>query len=127
MRSRLRKLHVDGREFTWKAGIRAVRGSDGDRRRCIRVRVWGAGKAGRALQADLIEHPPPASGAEAYSYPTAEDVRVLVRYGMLAGWMPAAAGGTFRVSSTADLALPGFAITELLWAAEQPHPDAGAR
>ncbi|GAA4578674.1 hypothetical protein GCM10023176_55010 [Micromonospora coerulea] len=134
MRSRLRKLHIDGREFTWKAGIRSASGPDGRLHRCIRVRVWGAGKNGRALQVDLTERPHPAStvalthryvetdvhgSGETYPFPTAADVRVLVRYGLIAGWTPEALGGTFQVTSAAGLELPGFAITDLLWAADQ--------
>jgi hypothetical protein len=53
VRTRLRKLHVGGREFVWKAQICHVSGS-GDCHRCIRVRIWGAGKTSRALQSDLL-------------------------------------------------------------------------
>ncbi|MFI7540107.1 hypothetical protein [Actinoplanes sp. NPDC049599] len=63
MRDRLRKLHFEGREFTWKADIRAAPGTDGRRRRFIRVRVWGAGKTGCVLQADLMEAPAPGQHA----------------------------------------------------------------
>lgn len=126
MRSRLRKLHIDGREFTWKADIRDAPGPDGRHHRCIRVRVWGAGKNGRALQADLTEWPLPASWEEKYPYPTAENVRALATYAMVFGWMPEAVGGTFRITSAAELGLPGFAITDLLWATEQPHTQAVA-
>jgi hypothetical protein len=120
MRSRLRRLHIDDREFTWKADIRAVRGPDGRHHRCIRVRVWGAGRNGRALQADLVERPLPAAGEETYPYPSAENVRALIGYGIRAGWMPDAVGGTFCVTSAAELALPGFGVTDLLWSAGQP-------
>ncbi|GAB3160457.1 hypothetical protein GCM10027290_66490 [Micromonospora sonneratiae] len=121
MRSRLRKLHVDGREFTWKADIRQAPGPDGRGRRCIRVRVWGMGKNGRALQADLVERPERAAGEETYPYPMAGDVAALVRYGMHAGWTPEVVGGTFQVTSAAELDLPSFAITDLLWTAEHPR------
>lgn len=118
MRSRLRKLHIGGHEFTWKADIRDASGPDGGIRRCIRIRVWGAGKNGRALQADLTDRPQPAPGEETYPYPTAENVRALARYAMSVGWTPEAVGGTFRITSAAEVDLPGFAITDLLWAAE---------
>jgi hypothetical protein len=115
MKPRLRKLHLDGREFTWKADIRAAQGPDAYRHRCVRVRVWGAGKNGRALQADLIERP----GMETYAFPSAEDVRALASYGLLAGWTPESVGGTFRISAAAEFELPGFAVTDLLLAEEQ--------
>ncbi|MEH1167054.1 integrase [Micromonospora sp. CPCC 205539] len=121
MRSRLRKLHVDGREFTWKADLRDTSGVDGRLYRCIRVRVWGAGKNGRALQADLTEWPYPAHWEEKYPYPTAENVRELARYAISIGWAPEAVGGTFRITAAADVALPGFAVTDLLSATEEPH------
>ncbi|BCJ57612.1 integrase [Micromonospora endophytica] len=129
MRSRLRKLHIDGREFTWKADIRCVSGPDGRLHRCIRIRVWGAGKNGRALQVDLTEKPysaPTVASGDQYvetdvhgsgetcPFPTAADVRVLVRYGLITGWTPEALGGTFQVTSAAELELPGFTITDLL-------------
>lgn len=128
MRSRLRKLHIDGREFTWKADIRSAPGPDGRLHRYIRIRVWGAGKNGRALQVDVTERPyslpTVASGdqyvetdvhgsGETYPYPTAADVRVLVRYGIRAGWAPEALGGTFRVTSPGELELPGFLLIDL--------------
>ncbi|MEU2615320.1 integrase [Micromonospora sp. NPDC007271] len=135
MRSRLRKLHIDGREFTWKADIRTAPGPDGRLHRCIRIRAWGAGKNGRALQLDLTERPSAPAIAQGYQYietdvhgsgetypfPTAEDVGALVRYAQKTGWTPDALGGTFRITSAADLALPEFAITDLLWAAERHH------
>lgn len=129
MRSRLRKLHIDGQEFTWKADMRSASGPDGRLHRCIRLRVWGAGKTGCALQVDLTERPTFASGyrhvetdvhgsGETYPYPTAADVRVLVRYGLGAGWTPETFGGTFQITPAAELELPGFAITDLLCAVD---------
>ncbi|SER50937.1 hypothetical protein SAMN05421870_102209 [Streptomyces qinglanensis] len=43
MRRRLRKLSVDGREFTWSGRILHVSG-ERDCPRCVRLRIWGAGK-----------------------------------------------------------------------------------
>lgn len=134
MRSRLRKLHIDGREFTWKADIRSASGPDGRLHRCIRLRVWGAGKTGRALQVDLTERrlsaPTVASSSrhvdtdvhgsgETYPYPTAADVRDLVRYGLGAGCTAEALGGTFQITPAAELELPGFAVSDLLCAVDQ--------
>ena len=129
MRSRLRKLHLDGREFTWKADIRSVAGPEGLLHRCIRLRVWGAGKNGRALQVDLAEPHPSASAVasghryvetdvqgsgERYSFPTSADVRALVLHGLSAGWRPETVGGTFHVTPADDIELPGLVITDLL-------------
>jgi len=116
MRSRLRRLHIDGREYVWKADVRSAHGPDGRRQRCLRVRAWSGGKTSRALQADLVDRSRPA---QAYPYPEAADVRALIDHGLRAGWVPAAHGGTFQITSGADLALPRFEVTDLLWAAER--------
>ncbi len=122
VRSRLRRLHIDGLEYTWTAVVRAAPGPDGRRRRCVRIRVWSGGKTGRALQADLAGRSLPAGADESYPYPTAADVRVLIDHGLRTGWVPAARGGTFQVTSGAEVALPGFVLTDLLWTAEQRQP-----
>ena len=106
MRERLRKLHVGDAAFTWKAEIRAARGADGRRHRYIRVRVWGAGKNGCVLQADLLESP----GDKTYAYPSAAIVRRLVAWGLAAGWTPGKLGGTFVVSPADDLVLTGLTV-----------------
>lgn len=36
------------------------------------------------------------------------------KYGLSAGWNPAARGGTFRITSQADVTLLGFVLTDLL-------------
>jgi hypothetical protein len=114
MRDRLRKLHFEGREFAWRAEIRAGPGADGRRRRYIRVRVWGAGKNSCVLQADLVERPDPAAPDETtYAYPSAAIVLQLVAWGLAAGWTPEKVGGTFRVGSTVGPALPGLAIVDM--------------
>jgi hypothetical protein len=114
MRDRLRKLHFEGREFVWKADIRAAPGGDGYRYRYIRVRVWGAGKNGCVLQADLMEVPDPAAPAETtYAYPSAAIVLRLVSWGLAAGWTPDKVGGMFRVSSAAGPVLPGLALVDV--------------
>ena len=121
MKSRLRTLHADGREYAWKADVRAAPGPDGRRHRCIRIRVWGGGKTGCALQADVTQRLLPAQTQERYPYPTAADVRALIDHGLRAGWVPATRGGTFQITSVADLALHGFVLTDLLWTAERPQ------
>jgi hypothetical protein len=113
MRERLRRLHVDDRAFTWKADIRAARGADGRRHRYIRVRVWGAGKNSRVLQADLREVPNPAApGETTYEYPSAAIVRKLVTWGLAAGWAPDEIGGTFTATAAHGPALPGLAVID---------------
>jgi hypothetical protein len=119
VRSRLRKLHIDGREYVWKADVRAAPGPDGRRCRCIRIRIWGGGKTSCALQADVTERSRPAQAEESYPYPTASDVHALIDHGLRTGWDPATRGGTFQVTSGADVTLPGFVLTDLLWAAEE--------
>ena len=114
MRERLRKLHLDDREFTWMADIRSAPGADGRRRRYIRVRVWGAGKTGCVLQADLTELPAPTTEETTYAYPSAAIIRQLVTWGLAAGWQPEQVGGVFRVSAAAGPVLPGLGLVDVL-------------
>jgi hypothetical protein len=114
MRNRLRKLHFEGREFTWAAEIRAATGADGRRRRSIRVRIWGAGKNGCALQADMTEFPVPTTPDETtYAYPSAAIVCRLVASGLAGGWAPEKVGGVFRLGSATGPVLPGLALIDL--------------
>ncbi|MFF3669611.1 hypothetical protein [Microtetraspora malaysiensis] len=129
MRTRLRKLRIGGREFLWRAQIRHVRG-EGDCHRCIRVRMWGAGKTGRALQADLLSKSWPAPwGACATdgAYPAPQDVRALVVYAVEHGWEPDARGGTHILTESehaSTLELSGFLLTDRLCLPEAPDPTA---
>lgn len=93
----MRRLQVGGRACTWTAAIRCVPGED-DCYRGIRLRVWGAGKKGRVLQVELLSRTPPGPwGACATdgAYPTSEDVRAIVEYGLAHGWEADAVGGRF--------------------------------
>ncbi|XVU26377.1 integrase [Actinoplanes sp. CA-054009] len=123
MRTRLRRLHIGARSFAWRAVIDHVPGS-GDCHRCVRVRAWGGGKTGRALQADLLSTSWPAPwGACATdgAYPTSADIRATIDYALRNGWQPDRRGGLF-VLSEADHAsrftLPGFLLTDRL---HTPH------
>ncbi|RSM58490.1 hypothetical protein DMB66_29150 [Actinoplanes sp. ATCC 53533] len=114
MRNRLRKLHFEGREFTWAADIRAATGADGRQRRFIRVRIWGAGKNSCVLQADMTEFPVPTTPDETtYAYPSAAIVCRLVASGLAGGWAPEKVGGVFRVGSATGPVLPGLALIDL--------------
>ena len=123
VRTRLRRLRIDGRAFVWQASIRHVRGSR-DCHRCIRVRVWGAGKTSEVLQADLLSVAWPAPmGACATdgTYPTPSDVRAIISYALTHGWQPERLGGTFVLSEQDDAAgftLPDFLLTDRL---RTPH------
>jgi hypothetical protein len=125
-RVRLRRLRVDGAEFTWYAEIGHVRGS-ADCHRCIRVRIWGGGKSGRALQADLLSltWPSPWSVcATDGAYPVPSDIRALIRHGLSVGWDPGHRGGTFLLSERHEppLTLPGFLLTDRLHDADAADP-----
>ncbi|GIE34677.1 hypothetical protein Ait01nite_077220 [Actinoplanes italicus] len=132
-RVRLRRLHVDGVDFTWWAEIGHVRGGS-DCHRCIRVRVWGGGKNGRSLQADLLSRtwPSPWSVcATDGAYPVPSDIRALIRYGLQLGWNPTLRGGTFFLSerhqpdfSSPDFSLPDFLLTDRLTDPAAPDPTA---
>lgn len=95
MRRRLRKLSVSGREFTWSGRVLHVAGKR-DCHRCVRLRIWGAGKNGWALQADLLSKAVlPWGCATDGAYPHPADVRKVVEYALTHGWDPGPAGGTF--------------------------------
>jgi len=127
VRIRLRRLHVGARAFGWRAEIRHVRGS-GDCHRCIRLRVWAAGRTIRALQADLLSRTWPAPwGACATddAYPAAADVRALIAYALGHGWHPAERGGTFVLSEAFHaFSLPGFLLTDRLQTENGGDPTA---
>ena len=117
-------MWIDGRSFVWRAEIRCVPGS-ADCHRCVRVRVWGAGKNGRALQADLLSMAWPAPwGACATdgAYPTVSDLRAVVGYAIAHGWDPMLTGGTFALAESDDFALPGFLLTDRLRTPEGADP-----
>ena len=86
MRVRLRRLHVDGREYTWRAEIRHV-----SEPREIRVRVWGAGKNSQAMEVDQ------RSAHDDFMYPAPEQVRTLINIALTSGWHPSTKGGTFTL------------------------------
>jgi hypothetical protein len=127
VRMRLRRIRVNAQPFVWRAEIRHVQGS-GDCHRCIRIRAWGAGKTGQALQADLLSLAWPAPwGACATdgSYPTPTDVRAVISYALAHGWRPQERGGTFVLSErehAARFALPGFLLTDRLQTPESGDP-----
>ncbi|MEV4640192.1 hypothetical protein AB0J80_22875 [Actinoplanes sp. NPDC049548] len=84
MRAPLRRLQFDGRPYRWQARVVREPG-----RRVLRLRIFGSGKTGRALQVDLLQ----PQGE--YDHPSADDVRALIARGIEAGWDPDAKGGTF--------------------------------
>lgn len=121
----MRRVNAGGRTFVWRAEIRCVKG-DGDCHRCIRLRVWGAGKNSRALQADLLSKTWPSQwGARAAdgAYPDAADVRAVIALGIGLGWDPDAVGGTYLLSEgAAGWELEGFLLTDRLHDPDAPDP-----
>jgi hypothetical protein len=104
VRTRLRQLRIDGRTFVWRAEIRRVQGSGDYCHRCIRLRVWGAGKTSQALQADLLSVAWPAPWGACTTdgaYPASADVRAAISYALRHGWQPVRAL-YFRVALTSD-------------------------
>jgi hypothetical protein len=127
VRTRLRHLRDGDRDYTWRATIGSVRGDGVDVHRCIRVRVWGAGKNGRALEADLLSKAKSVGWTPAAtdgSYPASGDIRRLVEHALAAGWDPDARGGTFRLAEETGLELPGFLITDRVRDPGAPDPTA---
>ncbi|MEV6367572.1 integrase [Micromonospora musae] len=127
MRTRLRQLRIDARTFVWSAKIRHVSGG-GDCHRCIRLRVWGAGKTSRALQADLLSvtwGSPWGACVTDTAFPTPADIRAVIDYALLHGWQPEEPGGTFMLSEdehAAGFELPEFLLTDRLRTPESGDP-----
>ncbi|MEW9532433.1 hypothetical protein [Microbispora sp. NPDC049125] len=94
------------------------------------MRIWGAGKNSRALQADLLSKSWPAPWGACASddaYPSPTDVRALVERGLALGWDPSVRGGTFLLTEQDDASdgkLPGFLVTDRLWNPEAQDPTA---
>jgi hypothetical protein len=129
VRVRLRKLHVGGRDFVWKAQICHVSG-EADCHRCIRLRIWGAGKNCRALHADLLSKgwgSPWGACATDGAYPASGDVRRVIGYALAHGWDPDLVGGTFVLSESeyaSRFELADFLLTDRLRDPEAPDPTA---
>jgi hypothetical protein len=113
MRTRLRTLRIGAREFRWTAQLCGFTDPGQDYHRCVRVRVWGGGKNGRALRADLGSvNQGPWAGVPDSSYPTPGAVRAIIDYALHRGWDPAAAGGHHDLQAGAGLEIPGFHVTD---------------
>jgi hypothetical protein len=129
VRTRLRRLHVDGRTFRWRGEIGHVPGS-GDCHRCIRVRVWGAGKTSRALQVDLLSTAwgtPWTACATDGSYPAPAEIRAVVDYAIRHGWDPDQRGGSFVLTESEHataFAPAGFLLTDRPRTGEGEDPTA---
>jgi hypothetical protein len=129
VRTRLRQMRIGARTFVWRAEIRHVQGI-GDCHRCIRLRVWGAGKTSQALQADLLSVAWPAPLGACVTdgaYPTPADVRAVISYALEHGWQPERLGGTFVLSErehAAAFTLPDFLLTDRLRTPEGADPTA---
>ncbi|GAA3246017.1 hypothetical protein [Nonomuraea helvata] len=122
MRARLRRLFADGREFVWTSHIHHVAG-DRDCHRCVRLRVWGAGKNSRVLEADLLSKAIlPWGCATDNSYPTPGEVRKVIDHALAHGWDPGLVGGTFFLSEASAFELPDFLLTDRLRDEGAPDP-----
>ncbi|MBO2447084.1 hypothetical protein J4573_08285 [Actinomadura barringtoniae] len=122
MKTRLRKLHAHNREFAWTAKVHHVKGRDCHS--CVRLRVWGAGKNSRLLQADLLSRAVlPWGCATDDGYPTPKDVRAVIDYALANGWDPDLPSGTFYLTEADHtLELPGFILTDRPRDPDSPDP-----
>jgi len=116
VRLRLRTLRIGAVNYRWAAEICNYCDITGEYFRCVRVRVWGGGKNGRVLCADLLSTsgPGPWGSATDGAYPTPRVVRAVVDYAVANGWEPRALGGRHRLDTDADLPIPDFRITDAL-------------
>jgi hypothetical protein len=108
MKTRIRTLRIGAAEFKWTAELCPPR--------CARVRVWGGGKNGCMLRADLasVEDAGLWGDDPDAAYPTPGVVRAVVQYALDHGWDPAAVGGRHVIGTDAELEIPGFRVTDLL-------------
>jgi hypothetical protein len=119
MKARLRTLRIEPARYAWTAQMRHLP-VEGDCRRAIRVRVWGAGKNGCVLDADLLstsEAGPWGYCATDTAFPTPRTIRILIDYALHHGWDPSRIGGRHvlvRQPGAEVLILPGFAIIDQL-------------
>jgi len=116
MKLRLRSLRIGTAEFRWTAELCSYRDIHLSYHRCVRVRVWGGGKNGRMLRADLAataDHGLWGDATDA-SYPTPRVVRAIIEHALAHGWDPAAVGGRHELGTDAELELPGFRLTRQL-------------
>lgn len=125
IKERLRKLYADRWEFVWTGRVHHVAG-ERDCHRCVRVRVWGAGKNSRALQADLLSKAVlPWGCASDSSYPTPKDVRTVIDYALTHDWNPDLTGGTFFLNESEHASafeLADFLLTDRLRDERAPDP-----
>ncbi len=127
MRTRLRTLRIGERTYTWRATIGQIAGDGVDQHRCVRVRAWGAGKTGLALEADLLSKATGVGWTPAAtdgSYPASADVRRLIEHALALGWDPGVLGGTFRLTEEHGVELPGFLLTDRVRDPGAPDPTA---
>ncbi|MFI7641144.1 hypothetical protein [Nonomuraea sp. NPDC049400] len=121
----MRKLYAGGQEFVWSGRIHHVAGNR-DCHRCVRLRVWGAGKNSRALEVDLLSKAVlPWGCATDSAYPTPKDVRKVIDYALLHGWDPDLAAESFFLSESehaAEFELTDFLITDRLRDEGAPDP-----
>jgi hypothetical protein len=113
MKRLMRTMCIGVREFKWTAGIWWVRDAELEYHRCVRVRVWGGGKNGRMLQADLESTTPgPWGGVPDVSYPAPRDVRAIIDYALEHGWDPAVIGGCHELGTDVEIEIPCFRFTD---------------
>jgi hypothetical protein len=108
MKTRIRTLRIDAAEFKWTAELSPPR--------CARVRVWGGGKNGCMLRADLTSTEDAGLWGDDpdAAYPTPGVVRAIIEYAVDHGWDPMVLGGRHVVGTDAELEIPGFRVTDLL-------------
>ena len=117
---RVRVLRIGAKEYRWTAELGSYLDTHRHRNRCVRLRVWGGGKNGRMLRADLIA--PTDQGLwgddPGAAYPTPGAVRAIIDYALDHGWEPAAIGGLHELRTGADLEIEGWRVTDQLSGAQ---------
>jgi hypothetical protein len=106
MSTRIRTLRIGATEFKWTAELHEPL--------LVRLRIWGGGKNGCMLRADLASSGDAGmlwGDAPDIAYPTPRVVRTIIEYALDHGWDPAAVGGRHDIERGAELEIPGFHFT----------------
>jgi len=82
----------------------------------VLIRVWGGGKNGQMLLADLESTAPPGpwGGVGDTSFPTPRDIRAIIDYALEHGWDPTAIGGRHELGADVEIEIQGFRFADLL-------------
>jgi hypothetical protein len=90
MKTRLRRLTIDGLTYRWAVGIRHNGGSITEQS-LIQVRVWGDQRGSAPLIVDVV------IAQWGFIYVLPSEVRTIIEAGLASGWQPGQRGSPFTL------------------------------